>query len=118
MVRECRLLLSDIVLSISISDRCNWHLDNGGYSVCSVYDMVTADDSQVLDTISKFIWHKHVPVKVSLLAWRLRRNRLPTKSNMMARGIISPEAQLCVSGCREVETAQHLFVTCIIFREL
>jgi hypothetical protein len=80
--------------------------------------MLTVDDSQMLDTVSKFIWHKHVPVKVSLLAWRLLRSRFPTKSNLMARVIISLEAQLCVSGCGEVETAQHMFVSCTIFREL
>jgi len=119
LVRECRLLLSDIVLQVSIVDRWNWHLDNnGGYYVCSVYRMFTVDDSQVLDMVSKFIWHKHVPTKVSILAWRLIRNRLPTKSNLMARGIISHEAQMYVTGCGEVETTHHLFVSYPIFREL
>lgn len=116
MLRECRLLLSDIVLHVSITGRWNWRLDNnGGYYVCSVYHMLTADDRHVMDTISKLIWHIHVLVKVSLLAWRLLRNRLPTKSNLLARGIISHEAQMCVAGCGEVETAQHLFVSCTIF---
>jgi len=32
----------------------------------------------------------------------------------MARGILAHDAQLCVSGCGEVETAQHLFVSCAI----
>jgi len=77
--------------------------------------MLTADDSQVMDTISKLTWHIHVPVKVSLLAWRLLRNRFPTKSNLLARGIISHEAKMCVAGCGEVEMAQHLFVSCTIF---
>jgi hypothetical protein len=80
--------------------------------------MLTADDSQVTDFTSKFIWHIHVPIKVALLARRLLCNRFPTKSNLLARGIISSEAHLCVSGCGEVETAQHLFVSCNIFSEL
>ena len=50
LVRECRVLLSDVTLNVSIVDRWNSHLDNnGGYSVHSVYHMLTADDSQVLD---------------------------------------------------------------------
>jgi len=55
---------------------------------------------------------------VSILAWRLLRNKLPTKANLVARGILAPDAQLCVSGCGAVETAQNLFVSCPIFGEL
>ncbi|KEH39005.1 hypothetical protein MtrunA17_Chr2g0322381 [Medicago truncatula] len=52
------------------TDRRSWRLGtNCGYSVCSVYHMLTTDDSQVLDAVSKLIWHIHVPVKVSLPAW-------------------------------------------------
>lgn len=64
------------------------------------------------------IWHKHVPLKMSILAWRLLRNRLPTKANLVARGMINEDVQLRVSGCGEVEIAQYLFVSCPIFREL
>jgi hypothetical protein len=67
---------------------------------------------------SNFIWHRRVPVKVSIMAWCLLCNRLPTKSNMLARGIISHEAQRYVTGCGEVETVQHLFVSCPIFSDV
>ena len=43
---------------------------------------------------------------------------LPTKANLMTRGIIDPDAQLCVAGCGEVETTQHLLVSCPIFSGL
>jgi len=36
----------------------------------------------------------------------------------MTRGIFTPDACWCISGCGEVETSQHLFVSCPIFREL
>lgn len=32
--------------------------------------------------------------------------------------MLGSDAQLCVFGCGEVETAHHLFVSCPIFREL
>jgi len=60
----------------------------------------------------------YVNGKVSILAWRLLHNRLPTKTNLVARGIISQEAQMCVTGCGEVETANHLFFSCYIFKDL
>jgi len=58
------------------------------------------------------IWHKQVPLKVSILSWRLLRDTLPTKSNLTIHGVIPVEAQLCVAGCGHVEDAQHLFLTC------
>ncbi|PNX97029.1 70 kDa peptidyl-prolyl isomerase [Trifolium pratense] len=60
-------------------------------------------------------WHKQIPLKVSVFAWRLMRDKLPTKSNLVARGIILPEVQSCVSDCGEVESAQHLFISCSTF---
>ena len=112
-------MLPDVILQIQSSDRWRWCLDfNGVYSVRYVYHLLTTDDSQELDTTSKFIWHRQVPLKVSLLVWRLLCNRLPTKSNLVARGIIFKEAQMCVSGCNEVETAHHLFMPCATFSEL
>ena len=58
------------------------------------------------------LWRKDVSLKVSVFAWRHFRNRFPSKTNLFRRGIISPEAQLCVSGygCQESET--HLFLSC------
>jgi hypothetical protein len=50
--------------------------------------------------------------------WRLLRDRLPTKSNLVTRGVISPEAAMCVSSCDTVESAQHLFLLCPTFASL
>ncbi|KAK2372183.1 hypothetical protein QL285_073347 [Trifolium repens] len=52
------------------------------------------------------------------MAWRLLRNRLPTKDNLVRRHIIPPDASLCVTGCGGVETAQHLFLSYPVFAPL
>ncbi|PNX86053.1 glutamate-gated kainate-type ion channel receptor subunit GluR16 [Trifolium pratense] len=57
-----------------------------------------------------------VPLKVSVLTWRLLRNQLPTKDNLVQRNIISHDSQFCVTGC--LETAQHLFLSCTVFAPL
>jgi len=117
--RMCRMLLSNVVLQDHTFDQLRWRLDpSGGYSVRSVYHMLTTADSHTFDVTSDLIWHNLVPVKVSILAWRLLRNRLPTKANLVARGIITQDAQMCVTGCGEVETTHHLFFSCTILREL
>jgi len=64
------------------------------------------------------IWHKQVPLKVSILAWRLLRDRLPTKSNLLRRGILQADATICVAGCGHDEPASYLFIHCDVFGAL
>jgi hypothetical protein len=54
-------------------------------------------DALDVDATSNLIWHKQVALKVFVLAWRLLRNRLPTKDNLVACNIINQDAQLCVN---------------------
>jgi hypothetical protein len=42
--------------------------------------------------------------------WRLLRDRLPTKANLVVRGILSPELHFYVTGCGGIETTHHLFL--------
>jgi hypothetical protein len=64
------------------------------------------------------IWHKQVPVKASVLAWRLLCNRLPTRDNLVRHHIIAPNAHFCVNGCGGEETTQHVFLSCPVFAPL
>nr|ABN08507.1 Myb, DNA-binding [Medicago truncatula] len=61
------------------------------------------------------IWHKPVPLKVSLFAWRLLRNRLSTKDNLVWRRVLQHDDNKCIGGCDVVETANHLFLSCATF---
>jgi hypothetical protein len=97
-----------------------WRLDlDRGYSVRGAYQLLTSHPPISLDVIAGFFfWHKQVPLKVFVFAWRLLRDRLPTKTNLANRGIIPLEAQSCVSGCGDMESAQHLFISRNIFGSL
>jgi len=64
------------------------------------------------------VWHKQVPLKVSIVAWRLLKDRLPTRSNLHRRGILPVEEASCVLGCGQVESASHLFIHCDVFGTL
>jgi hypothetical protein len=57
-------------------------------------------------------------MKVSILAWRLLHDRLPTKTNLVAGGILLPDLAQCVTGCGYAESAQHLFLSCGTFGSL
>ncbi|GAU26303.1 hypothetical protein TSUD_56010 [Trifolium subterraneum] len=98
------------------SDRWQWRPDPDiGYTVRGAYELLTTQVSATTDDAEKPIWHSQVPLKVSIFVWRLLRDKLPTKANLITRGILSHAAGLCVSGCGAVESAQHLFVSCSTF---
>lgn len=61
------------------------------------------------------VWHHHVPSKVSVFLWRLLRDRLPTKNNLVRRRVLQLTNIMCVAGCGCSETAEHLFLGCNIF---
>ncbi|MCI37671.1 70 kDa peptidyl-prolyl isomerase, partial [Trifolium medium] len=113
MLGECQTLLLNISLQDQSSDRWQWQPDpDKGYNVRGAYQFLTSQDAVTLDDASGLIWHSQVPLKVSIFAWRLLCDRLPTKINLVTRGIISSVDHYCVSGCGAVESAQHLFLSC------
>jgi len=116
LLAECRTLLSNVLFQPIVSDIWQWHPDiAGGYSVRLGYEILTSLDYHVLDDAAKLIWHPQVALKVSILAWCMPRDRLPTKNNLHARGIIAEADRYCVAGCGQVETVNHLFLHCDTF---
>jgi hypothetical protein len=86
--------------------------------VRGVYHQLTTQAEPPDVTMGDLIWHKQVPLKVFIFAWRLLRDRLPTKNHLLRRGIINGEAVMCVTGCGMAETASHLFIHCATFGSL
>jgi len=62
--------------------------------------------------VSDYVWHKNVPLKISLFAWRLLRNRFPTRDNLFKRGIIP------YYGCGNVGSIDHLCLSCNVTSSL
>jgi hypothetical protein len=90
---ELRSALANFVLQPNIADQWGWRYDpDDGYSVRGAYEILTAQDAQVVVATSDLIWHKQIPLKVSVMAWRLLRNRLPTKDNLVRWHVIHPDA--------------------------
>jgi len=61
---------------------------------------------------------RQVPLKVTIFAWRLLRDRLPTKLNLVRRGVLSADDARCIAGCGHDESASYLFLHCDIFGSL
>jgi hypothetical protein len=66
-VRECYVLLHNIVLQDNVNDAWRWLLDpSNGYSVRGVYRFLTDSGELVDRSLVDDIWHQHIPSKVSL----------------------------------------------------
>jgi hypothetical protein len=100
----------------------SWIPDSiAGYTVRGAYNMLTSGTvsmSTAPMVSAPLLWRKDIPLKVSVFAWRLFRNRLPTKANLFRRGIVQNDAQMCVTGCGLVESDAHLFLHCDIFGQV
>ena len=115
-VSECTILLQDIVLQDNTLDRWRWLLDTiNSYTVKGTYHYLTSADAPPDRGLLDDVWHKQVPLKVSLFLWRLLRNRLPTKDNLVWRHILIAEDNTYVGGCGARETADHLLFRCDTF---
>ena len=116
---ECIILLRSVSLQFNVTNTWRWQLDHSaGYIVSSAYQLLTSQDNPQVDRAEALVWHKHVPLKVSIFAWRLLWNRLPTRTNLVHRGILSGAVAGCLSGCGDIETSQHLFISCDFYGTL
>ena len=85
-LNELSILVSDVNLR-SISDRWAWSLEwPGEFSVASSRKVI--DGKRFSKVSSKTRWIESVPIKVNILAWKVKLERLPTRLNISRRGIM------------------------------
>jgi len=108
-----------LMINLSETDAWLWRPDSiVGCTIRGAYQMLMRQEIHAGDVASDAPWHKNVPLKVSICAWRLICNRWLTKDNLMRRGVITNDNQLCISGCGQQETIDHLIIHCNIFGDL
>jgi len=73
---------------------------------------ITNSSGQVDKSLVDDVWHRHIPAKVSLFVWRLLRNRLPTRDNLLRQHILHSNDFVCAVGCGVLETTRRLFLEC------
>ncbi|GLT87099.1 hypothetical protein SLE2022_051990 [Rubroshorea leprosula] len=106
--------LDSIQLKKGVTDFWRWvHDSEGNFKVRKAYEFLAPTESILEDQLSKLIWCRLVPSKVSFFGWRLCLDRLPTKWNIMKRGVFLQEEELMCGLCGSmVEEANHLFCMC------
>jgi len=83
-----------------------------------VYYFLTVAEEPVDRSTIDNVWHQKVLLKVSLFAWRLLRNMIPTRDNLVRRRVIQAAANVCTGGCGSKESTIHLFLGCNVFSRL
>jgi len=118
-VGDLCLLLHNVTLQVDKEDRWCWNLESSNdFTVRSAYKILTHHHNIDTTVSTKALMHKDIPLKVVLFAWRLLRDRLPTKDNLFRRGVIAANDRLCVGGCGSLESTPHLFLHCNVFGEV
>ena len=88
---------------------------SGEFSVASIRKFV--DDHLLPDVSSKFCWRKIVPIKVNILAWKIKLDYLPTRFNLSRRGL-DIHSILCPICENHTETSSHIFFACSMARDI
>ncbi|VFQ69807.1 unnamed protein product [Cuscuta campestris] len=82
---------------------------DGKFTLASAKELLRPRrDDEVEDTVLKRCWQKHLPYKMSFLAWRVLERCLPTDDVLARFGIALPSRCLCCSLPGR-ETITHIF---------
>ncbi|GJR87730.1 RNA-directed DNA polymerase, eukaryota [Tanacetum coccineum] len=108
-----------MVRSVTIvpsADRWNWNLESTGiFSVASARRRI---DEICLPNIGEETrWVKCVPIKINVLAWKIKTDALPTRFNISRRGIDIQDMS-CPICDNAIESTDHLFFRCGLVRDI
>ncbi|GJT96134.1 RNA-directed DNA polymerase, eukaryota [Tanacetum coccineum] len=99
---------------VNIRDRWIWSLQSSGdFTVASIRKLI--DEFTLSEVSSSTRWIKAVPIKVNVLAWKIKLDNLPTRLNISRRGM-DIDSILCPTCDKAVESTRHIFFTCQIAR--
>ncbi|GKC35027.1 RNA-directed DNA polymerase, eukaryota [Tanacetum coccineum] len=78
--------ISRMTTLVPCEDRYVWTLESDGvFSVASIRKEI--DGNQFQDVSLPTRWVKSVPIKVNIIAWKVKSNALPTRFNISRRGM-------------------------------
>nr|GEX19472.1 RNA-directed DNA polymerase, eukaryota [Tanacetum cinerariifolium] len=111
--------LVELVQSISlmpINDPWVWNLESSGeFSVASIRRII--DELCFLNIGDTTRWVKYVPIKVNIIAWKIKCDVLPTRMNLSRSGI-DIQAISCPICDYGVDSSEHLFFRCNMIRNI
>ncbi|GKE29957.1 RNA-directed DNA polymerase, eukaryota, reverse transcriptase zinc-binding domain protein [Tanacetum coccineum] len=107
---------SRLITLVPCEDRYVWTLESDGiFYVASIRKVI--DGNRFQDGSVPTRWVNSVPIKVNIIAWKVKSNALPTRFNISRRGMVidSIVCPICNVG---VETTNHIFFQCAVVRQI
>ncbi|GJW60262.1 RNA-directed DNA polymerase, eukaryota [Tanacetum coccineum] len=95
---------------LKAQDRYFWDLNgDGDFRVKDVRNLI--DETFLPKDVSPTRWVKSIPIKVNIFAWKVSLDRLPTRFNLVSRGV--PVPSLSCPSCNIVqEDLGHTLFSC------
>ncbi|KAL5165238.1 putative ribonuclease H protein [Glycine soja] len=106
-------VISNAQIQPQMQDTLRWTADPSGlYSTRLAYRLlITANTNLPQANIYKTIWRLNIPPRAAVFSWRLIKNRLPTRHNLLKRNVPIQEHTCPLCGSYQ-EEAGHLFFNC------
>jgi len=105
-----------LTLREEVEDKWEW--SRNSYSVKEAYTSIVDGVSINFAGELATVWSHLIPLKVSVLMWRMLQNRILTKDNLARRDVLNGGDISCSFGCGEEENVSHVFFECRIAAEL
>ncbi|GKV35410.1 hypothetical protein SLEP1_g43679 [Rubroshorea leprosula] len=89
--------IQDAPMEKGKSDLRLWtHSKDGKYSTRSAYKILTMEpDGEQRHSVLKRTWNPIVPSKIAAFSWKLIQDKIPTRGNLLRRGVIQDPAENC-----------------------
>jgi hypothetical protein len=119
LLEEVKIVVPMVAYS-GEDDVWSWEPGEGGvFTVNSVYKLLCGifSEESIFGPnelrVLKNIWRSSAPSKVIAFAWKVLRNRIPTKGNLALRGVQVDGGVVDCGHCVGMEeVVSHLFLTC------
>ena len=114
------LVVASRPFQVGREDVWSWaYSSDGRYSVKSAYSLLinglSATGGPQGDTLRavRRVWKSWAPSKVVVFSWQLILDKIPSRLNLVRRGVPLPESGLgCIFCDESSESSVHLFVSC------
>ncbi|KAG5060688.1 hypothetical protein JHK87_001717 [Glycine soja] len=102
--------ITSIPIQRHVKDIMIWKADPSGvYSTKSVYKLLIILSTPASEVrTSTLLWKMKIPPKAAVFTWRLLKDRLPTRANLIRRSVIIQDTVCPLCG-QEQEEVGHLF---------
>ncbi|PWA68749.1 RNA-directed DNA polymerase, eukaryota, Reverse transcriptase zinc-binding domain protein [Artemisia annua] len=111
----------DCITASNNFERGAWNRDDNGQksyeaivrsqriSIASAFRKLSQSEGEESDSHTR--WVKSIPIKINIFAWKVSLDRLPTRSNLVRRGVLV-SSDSCSIGYAAQEDLAHLLFRC------